>query len=355
VIDVTTLTDGGQRAEDIAARLVAFVDGAQETLDLALYSVRLAGPVGDHVAGALRAAHERGVAVRLLYNVDEMRRVPIPPPPQTRPELLEALPIQTRGIGGIPDLMHHKYIVRDGADVWSGSTNWSLDSWQREENVLVTVDSAAVAAEFGVNFTELWGEAESRRSVVVERSGRGDPDPKVVGDAEVRVWFSPGHGPALSHRIAKAIGEARTRVRVASPVITSGPIIGTLAEVIADERVDVAGVVDATQVRQVFGQWRENPRSTWKIPLLERILAGDVFTGKRSTPWSPDSVHDFMHAKVTIADDTVFVGSFNLSHSGERNAENVLEIADPGVAAELAAFIDGVRARYEPLDAGATP
>ena len=54
------------------------------------------------------------------------------------------------------------------------------------------------------------------------------------------------------------------------------------------------------------------------------------FSGKHSTPYAPDSVHDFMHAKVTVADDIVFVGSFNLSHSGEMNAENVLEIADPG-------------------------
>ena len=35
-----------------------------------------------------------------------------------------------------------------------------------------------------------------------------------------------------------------------------------------------------------------------------------------------------MHAKVTVADDVVFLGSFNLSRSGEENAENVLEIAD---------------------------
>jgi len=53
-----------------------------------------------------------------------------------------------------------------------------------------------------------------------------------------------------------------------------------------------------------------------------------------------------MHAKVTVADDTVFVGSFNLSHSGELNAENVLEIADAGLADRMAAFIDQIRARY---------
>jgi phosphatidylserine/phosphatidylglycerophosphate/cardiolipin synthase-like enzyme len=53
-----------------------------------------------------------------------------------------------------------------------------------------------------------------------------------------------------------------------------------------------------------------------------------------------------MHAKVTVADDTTFVGSFNLSRSGELNAENVLEIADAGLAERMAAFIDGVYARY---------
>jgi phosphatidylserine/phosphatidylglycerophosphate/cardiolipin synthase-like enzyme len=49
---------------------------------------------------------------------------------------------------------------------------------------------------------------------------------------------------------------------------------------------------------------------------------------------------------VTVADDVVFVGSFNLSHSGEMNAENVLELHDPQIAERLAAFIDEIRARY---------
>jgi len=53
-----------------------------------------------------------------------------------------------------------------------------------------------------------------------------------------------------------------------------------------------------------------------------------------------------MHAKTTIADDVVFLGSFNLSRSGERNAENVLEIRDGALAERLAAYVDQVRARY---------
>jgi phosphatidylserine/phosphatidylglycerophosphate/cardiolipin synthase-like enzyme len=76
------------------------------------------------------------------------------------------------------------------------------------------------------------------------------------------------------------------------------------------------------------------------------VLDGAPWSGKASIPWRPDSVHDFMHAKVVVADDVAFVGSFNLSRSGEQNAENVVEIHDAGIAERLAGYIDEVRARY---------
>jgi hypothetical protein len=58
--------------------------------------------------------------VRLAYNRDHPEQMPVPPPPQTSPELVESLPFPTVAIPGIPDLMHHKYIVRDGEAVWTG-------------------------------------------------------------------------------------------------------------------------------------------------------------------------------------------------------------------------------------------
>jgi phosphatidylserine/phosphatidylglycerophosphate/cardiolipin synthase-like enzyme len=236
--------------------------------------------------------------------------------------------------------MHHKYVVRDGAAVWSGSTNWTLDSWTREENVLVTVGSAVVAGSYARDFEDLWGR---RR---VEGSGDFDAPWAEVGGARVRPWFSPGRGEQLSQRIATVIGSARRRVRIASPVLTAGAVLGTLAEVASEGRVDVRGVCDWTQLHEVFHQWQGNPRSHWKRPLLAKVLEAAEFHGKVSTPYAPGAVHDYMHAKVTVADDTTFVGSFNLSRSGELNAENVLEIEDAGLAERMAAFIDGVYARY---------
>jgi phosphatidylserine/phosphatidylglycerophosphate/cardiolipin synthase-like enzyme len=102
---------------------------------------------------------------------------------------------------------------------------------------------------------------------------------------------------------------------------------------------------------QVVYQWRTNGRSAWKIPILGSVLEHADFRGKLSTRYSPETPHDFMHAKVTVADDWIFAGSFNLSRSGERNAENVLELQDPELADRVAAYIDEVRERYETMPA----
>jgi phosphatidylserine/phosphatidylglycerophosphate/cardiolipin synthase-like enzyme len=338
-IELTTLTDEGQRAADIARLLAGFLAEAKKSLDLAVYDVRFETGAGGLVLASLLSAVQRGVAVRLLYNVAHPGPIPVPPPPETGPEAIESLPIDTRGIAGIPDLMHHKYVVRDGDAVWTGSTNWTDDSWTRQENVIVTVRSPEIAYAFTLTFGQLWESGQ------VAQTG-SDPRPVQVNGVQVRPWFCPEHGEALSHRVAKHIGKAQKRVRIASPVLTSGPILATLVEVVNEQRCDVAGIVDDTQVDQVFHQWRTNGVSEWKVPLLQRILEGAEFSGKASIPWTPESLHNFMHAKVVVADDTTFVGSFNFSRSGEMNAENVLEVRDAAISDRLAAYVDELRARY---------
>jgi len=338
-VEVRTLIDGGQPAEQTANALAEFVAAATQTLEIAIYDVNLPPELVDIVGGALRDADKRGVAIRFAYNLDHAKDVPVPPPPITNLEAMEKLPFPTEAIPGVPDLMHHKYVVRDAASVWTGSTNWTGDSWTREENVIVTVDSPAVAARYREDFEQLWTTRD------VARSGKIDTAP-VDG---MRVWFCPGRGEKVAHRIAKAIGSAQRRVRIASPVISSAPILGTLAQAASDGKVDLAGVVDATQIAEVLGQWHENGNAEWKAPLLRTTLTRAPFSGKVTTPYAPGSVHDYMHAKVTVADDTVFVGSFNLSHSGELNAENVLERTDAALADRLAGFVDEVRKRYPPV------
>ena len=278
------------------------------------------------------------MAVRLIYNEPDRfpNPIPVPPPPSTRPEILQDLRVPIRAIPGHRDLMHHKYVVRDRQDVWTGSMNWTLDSWTRQENIVALVENnGGIAQAYTKDFEQLW------RSGDVDESGTFDP-PR----GDLRAWFTPGRGEDLSHHIAGTIARARARIRVASPVITSAPIISTLAQVAGEQRVDLAGVVDGTQMRQVFQQWQTNGNSEWKIPVVRSFLLNAPFAAKPSTPYTPESVHDYMHAKVTVADNHTFIGSFNLSRSGEMNAENVLEIHSADIANRMVAFIDSIRARY---------
>jgi phosphatidylserine/phosphatidylglycerophosphate/cardiolipin synthase-like enzyme len=334
-ITISTLTDGGQPALDIATAIAAFIDGARRSLDLAQYDFDLKPETADVVAGAIRRAADRGVHIRLAYNVDHAMPIPVPPPPSPDQALIDTLPVEALPIAGVPDLMHHKYVVRDSEAVWTGSTNWSDDSWTRQENVIVVAESPEIAADFRRDFEQL---ARCGSSV-----GTGTVEPEWHDG--VRVWFTPGHGEDLSHRIGQSIARARRRIRICSPVLTTPPVIGAVAAAVAARKVDVAGCLDGTQMAEVASQWRSS-HGRWKLSLLGRVEG--AFSAKESTPYGRGTVHDFMHAKLVIADDTVFAGSFNLSRSGERNAENVLEIEDGALATQLAAFVDGVRSRYGP-------
>ncbi|MEX0816779.1 MAG: phosphatidylserine/phosphatidylglycerophosphate/cardiolipin synthase family protein [Gaiellales bacterium] len=340
MIEVRTLTDGGQPAHEVANTIAEFLGEARRSLDLAHYDFNLGPETAAVVGGAIREAAARGVAVRIAYNVDFRNPIPVPPPPEPDAQLIASFGVPERAIPGVPDLMHHKYVIRDAESIWTGSMNWTDDSFSRQENVIAVATSTEVAAAYTSDFEQLWTTG------TVEQSGFVEPNTINLNGTPVRVWFTPGHGEDLSARIARAIYRAKQRVRIASPVITTGPVLGALAQVVSEGKVDLAGVVDQTQIRGVVYQWGENGNVYWKLPLLIRALS-QGFKGKPSTKWEPEgSLHDFMHAKVTVTDDTVFIGSYNLSRSGERNAENVLEIESPDLADRLAVYIDEIRTLY---------
>jgi len=340
VIELRTLNDGGQSAVEVAGWIADFVRGATRSLALAHYDFHLGPETRPLIGGAIRDAAARGVAVRFVYNVDHRNPIPVPPPPEPDTKLIASLGVPARAVAGVPDLMHHKYAVRDGETVWTGSMNWTDDSFTIQENVVATVHSRDVASRYEAAFEQLWDTG------IVERSGFVEPVPLSADGTAIRAWFTPGYGEALSARIAKHIARARRRVRICSPVLTAAPVLATLAQLVAEGRLDIAGCLDAPQIRGVIHQWGENGNASWKLPLLEKSLEAP-FSGKPSTPWEPEAVpHDFMHAKLTVADDVVFTGSFNLSRSGEQNAEDMLEIHDAALADRLAVYVDEVRALY---------
>jgi phosphatidylserine/phosphatidylglycerophosphate/cardiolipin synthase-like enzyme len=253
--------------------------------------------------------------------------------------------IAIKPVEGVPDLMHHKYVVRDAgtpqAAILSGSMNWTNDSFTREENEAFTIASHSVAADYLRNFEELWQQP------LVAASGRFSTQWATLADSTmVRAYFCPGRGLKLAHAIAKSISSAKVRLRICSPVITSGPILGALGDACLHGQADISGVYDATQMDEVQRQWANQATASWKTAAFQSIVNAVHFGSKRSIPYSKGSVHDFMHAKILVADDFVYAGSFNLSHSGEQNAENVVQFQSPQIANACAAYIDSIAARY---------
>ena len=241
----------------------------------------------------------------------------------------------------MPKLMHQKYIVRDGGTptgaVWTGSTNFTDDSWSLQENNIVRLDSPELCAYYETDFRELWEKGD------IATTGAHDVGTVAVGGVAVKVAFSPGEGQAIDGDVAHLIRGARRRLLICSMLLTSGGIFGALRDVLERGGLEFGGIHDATQMADVKEQWKDGP-SAWKVSVFEGVAAR--LAGKRSQPYSPTSKHDFMHNKVIVADDAVLTGSYNLSHSAEQNAENILVINDSGLADRYAAYIDGLVRRY---------
>jgi phosphatidylserine/phosphatidylglycerophosphate/cardiolipin synthase-like enzyme len=127
------------------------------------------------------------------------------------------------------------------------------------------------------------------------------------------VYFSPNGG--CTEAIVEEVGKAKKTVLVQAYSFTSDPIAKAL--VAAKKRgVNVEAILDKTD----------------SGPAVNVIVDGGI-------PTYMDPVHAIAHNKVIVIDgQTVLTGSFNFTSSAEnRNAENLLVVRDPPIAAKYAA------------------
>jgi phosphatidylserine/phosphatidylglycerophosphate/cardiolipin synthase-like enzyme len=336
LLDPVFLRDGGQTPTSTAARIVTFIGAAKRSLDIAIYDCDPAGAAGKLLIEAINGAGARGVAVRVAYNIDEPDYAGAPPKTTGDDAFMTALDVVVKPVTEEGALMHHKYVVRDGADILTGSTNWTDDAFSREENAILMLEAVPeIAGAYTANFTHLFEHGH------VRGSGATGEVVTLEHGIHVQPYFSPQF---LGQVAAGVLSRASRRLRVVSPVITSGAVLGTLAEFAGRESFDFDGAYDATQMREVEASWKKVPWNRWKIEAFRSIAPR--LSGKISTPWSPGALHDYMHAKFVVSDDEVLTGSYNLSRHGEENAENVLHIVGEYQAQLFAGFADEVAAKY---------
>ncbi len=316
-VSVFFLAEGEQRADEVMARLTAFIRAAKETLDFAIYDMRFSDPLKASLSSALRERAEAGVKIRFCYDADK----PSPPnvaagqdpAPSGTGAFVQSLGYPWRRIAGMK-LMHSKFILRDGQTVWTGSANMTDDAFTLMENNVVEIDSQALANYYAEDFEQL------REKQNFENTGEIHTQPVPVSfagqPAEVRVMFSPGCGLEIDSEIARRVRAAQRRVRICS------------------------------QMEQVYVQWQEVPQNRWKIGALKEIIARAGLIGKSSTPYMAPGRHNYMHNKVLVIDDTVITGSYNFSRSAQFNAENILFVESVPLAEAYSAYIDHLKSKY---------
>jgi phosphatidylserine/phosphatidylglycerophosphate/cardiolipin synthase-like enzyme len=347
--------------QTVARRLAAFVRQATATIDVAIYDFRLSEALAGPIVEVLSKAAARGVSVRIAYDAGKpvsatratFAMLAADPAPSGTAQWVANhfgnTDVQIRAITAPSgQLMHSKYVVRDGepaagatatAAVWTGSANFTDDAWTLQENNIITVASAELAAGYRRDFDELWASGS------IKKTGAGAAGTATDAGATVAWDFAPGDGSGIDAALAEAIAATRTRIVLATMVLTSHAVLSGLVAAIGNG-LPVSGVYDSGQMGPIEREWAQHASdaqvlSDWRT-LKKNLVA------KKSTAYTPNGPHDFMHNKVLITDDLLITGSYNISANAEKNAENQLHISDDNrLVNKYAKYIATIAAAYQ--------
>jgi len=124
-------------------KIIEFIDGAEESLDIEVYLF-----TSYDVYDAIVRAHERGVKIRILLEPDPMNNAN-----DAMYTRLANEGISVKYYDG--ELMHSKFIIRDGKEVLVGSHNFSYSALNKNREASVIISGSAVR-EFIDVFGEDW-------------------------------------------------------------------------------------------------------------------------------------------------------------------------------------------------------
>jgi phosphatidylserine/phosphatidylglycerophosphate/cardiolipin synthase-like enzyme len=318
--------------DELDDELVAYIEAADESIDLALYNLNNSG-LAD-ITAALNNAHQRGVTVRAVYDGD-----------------VNALGIQEldNGIGKMASppadfphygIMHNKFVVIDAESedpskpvVWTGSTNFTYNQIHTDPNNAIVIQDQSLARAFRLEFEEMFGSQGEQPNPTEALFGPdktdNTPHEFIIGGKRVECFFSPSDG--TNHQILKAIGSADQSIHVATMLITRQDLGSALAFE-SDQGRDVEVLINDYDTH-----------GEAVVDILKASLGEDMrLHGEAGILHHKFMIVDQAHA---AEDPLVLTGSHNWSESAQvRNDENTLIVHDQGLAnAYYQAFVPRFR------------
>ena len=366
-----------------AARAKELIDGAQESLDIAMYSFSV-GSIYD----AIEDAVARGVNVRMIFETaNKDRRAD--DPSNTRSARLERMGVNVRYVNKI---MHHKFVIVDGprdddaraetATIASGSANWSNGGATRyDENTLFLRGLPAMARAFQREFDHLWAHS---RDFVEDPALPYELATNVIDEVafpeDLGAYFTSDNftvsgdtfritgNNTVSDALVEAIEGATESIWVASGHLRSRPVSEALMRRAAEGTLDIRIYLDG---QEWISEWVDGQQDVH----LEECLAdaGESESRRRicydrgfkfgydveqagadvrykfySYRWHYTYAVQMHHKYLIIDGDELWTGSYNLSDNAEHNTmENMLVFRGPRFAELVGAYVANFEGMWE--------
>lgn len=265
-------------------RIEGLIDGATESLDVAMYLFSMTS-----MADRIIAAKNRGVSVRVLFDPDHDANTTV------RSRLSQA-GVPHRNAPSLYSFSHAKYLVIDGDTAVIMSNNFNADAMSRERNYGMVNKDPDDVADAAAIFAQDWAA--------------GGGEPAMIADlACTRLVVSPNNAKV---RILEHIDRATQRLDIEAIYISEQSVrdaIGAAKQRGVAVRVILESTTDNAEAIAYF-----------------RGLGIEVHS---QVPFQN-------HAKLIISDGIAFVGSENFSQTAlTRNREMGALVFEPTPAAVI--------------------
>ncbi len=296
--DLFTATTITTATTPMESALLSLIDGAEETIDVALYGLNR-----QSVVDALIDAHDRDVMVQVVGDDDAASGAY-----STWYQALEdgGITVVTDASGYI---QHNKFFVIDSEIVWTGSTNLTDNGFTRNANNSIVITDTALASVYLTEFDEMWA-GDFQRTKTDNTPHLFDYDGLLVES-----YFSPTDLTAFE--VWNTLANADATVHFAMFFWTDD----MLAERVIERMDD--GV-------EVYGVWDQLGAASPYSVDEDLIYAGAKISVEN---WPGKLHHKFAVIDVEGSDPTVILGSYNWTSAGAYdNDENTLIIHDATLA-----------------------
>ena len=309
----------------IEAGIITAINNADRSIDAAFYELNM-----ESITEALINARDRGVQVRLVVDDDAFVFEELTHPEDSSLDILEdaGFDLYCEDEGLTPSsydmrcddrsaLMHHKFMIIDGATVWMGSMNYTHNGIYNNSNNIMEIRSSRLAQNYQYMFDLMFEEGNFN---LRGTAGYDVPNRRVTLNASpqnvvIEQYFSPDDGRQVEARLVELMGSASESIRIMTFSFTLDSV-GDAILARAQAGVDVQGVWENTG--SIAGG---------QLPKL----------GCANFAVKQDGNPDVLHHKVFIIDNEyVVTGSFNFSASArDNNSENLLIIQSPELAQQF--------------------